>query len=172
MHTITRKLATIGAVAMALATVPAVAHGPHGGFDGGSQHGFHGGSHGGFHGQFRGGYRDYGWGPAALWGGLAIGLGIGLSAYDARNGAYVDPYYPGYVVVQPPPNVTYIAPPPAAGPPDPVIYPRNGQGAAQTEADRQACNRWATTLPSAMADAGVFQRPIEACMDARGYTVR
>ena len=26
-----------------------------------------------------------------------------------------------------------------------IIYPRSGQSAAQTEADRQECNRWATT---------------------------
>ena len=36
----------------------------------------------------------------------------------------------------------------------------------------QECNRWATTQPSAMADAQVFQRAVAACMDGRGYTVR
>ena len=56
--------------------------------------------------------------------------------------------------------------------PDPIIYPRNGQSAAQTEADRQECNRWATTQPSAVADASVFQRAVEACMDGRGYTMK
>ncbi len=65
------------------------------------------------------------------------------------------------------------APPQAtAAPPDPIFYPRNGQSAAQTEADRQACNRWATTQPSAMADASVFHRATLACMDGRGYTSR
>ena len=42
----------------------------------------------------------------------------------------------------------------------------------QTEIDRQECNRWATTQPSAVADAGVFQRAVEACMDGRGYTMK
>ena len=41
-----------------------------------------------------------------------------------------------------------------------------------TEADRQDCNRWATTQPSAMNDAGVFNRAVDACMDGRGYTLR
>ena len=56
--------------------------------------------------------------------------------------------------------------------PEPVIYPRNGQSPEQTEADRQECNRWATTQPAALNDAQVFQRAVAACMDARGYTVR
>ncbi|MFA6262652.1 MAG: hypothetical protein WC760_14400, partial [Bacteroidia bacterium] len=56
--------------------------------------------------------------------------------------------------------------------PDPEIYPRNGQSAQQTEGDRQECNRWAVTQPSAVADASVFQRAVEACMDGRGYTMR
>lgn len=56
--------------------------------------------------------------------------------------------------------------------PEPIIYPRNGQSAAQTETDRQECNRWATTQPSALSDAQVFQRATAACMDGRGYTVR
>jgi hypothetical protein len=55
---------------------------------------------------------------------------------------------------------------------EPVIYPRNGQSAAQTEADRQECNRWATTQPAAVADAQVFQRAVAACMDGRGYTLK
>ena len=65
--------------------------------------------------------------------------------------------------------------PALAGPasrPEPVVYPRNGQDAQQTEADRQACERWATTQPAALADAAVFMRAVEACMDGRGYTMR
>ena len=62
--------------------------------------------------------------------------------------------------------------PTAKPPPDPIIYPRNGQSVEQTEIDRRECNRWATTLPSALADAAVFQRAVAACMDGRGYTVR
>jgi hypothetical protein len=53
-----------------------------------------------------------------------------------------------------------------------VIYPRQGQSSAQTEADRRDCNRWATTQPAAVADAAVFHRAVEACMDGRGYTLK
>ena len=82
----------------------------------------------------------------------------------------------GYVVVAPPPGVdpTMTVPPPAPTPaaPEPIFYPRNNQDAAQTEADRRDCNAWATSQPNAMADARVFQRATDACMDGRGYTVR
>jgi hypothetical protein len=91
-------------------------------------------------------------------------------------GPYGGPWYPGPVYGGPP-AVVYADPPelpapPAKAPPEPIFYPRNGQSASQLEADRQACNRWATTQPSAMADAGVFHRATQACMDARGYTSR
>lgn len=56
--------------------------------------------------------------------------------------------------------------------PDPVVYPRNGQSAQQAERDRRQCDRWATTQAAAMAEASVFQRSVEACMDGRGYTLR
>ena len=152
----------------ALAPLSAEAQSRHGGGYG------HGGghSHRGGHGHFGGGY----WGPGVFVGGLAIGIGLG-----SYNHGYGYTGYPGYVVVEPPP-VYYPAPvqpmpqplaaPPAQGSADPVIYPRNGQSAAQSEADRLACNRWATSLPSAMADASVFNRATAACMDGRGYTVR
>jgi hypothetical protein len=79
------------------------------------------------------------------------------------------------------PEVVYVPQSPAPQPPAPVyepsraapvIYPRHGQGPAQLEDDHRDCNRWATTQPAAMADAGVFQRAVEACMDGRGYTLR
>ena len=119
----------------------------------------------------------------AAWGGYYGGV-----PYWHRAGVWYRPWGPSWVVVAPP--VAYypypapvvvepapVAPPPAvvsAAPtrPDPIIYPRNGQSAAQTEADRQECNRWATTQPSAVADASVFQRAVEACMDGRGYTMK
>ena len=106
-------------------------------------------------------------------------LWIGGLPYYYANGAYYTPAtgQPGYVVVAPPAGVDAAQPaapppPPVKPAPDPVIYPRNGQTAQQQEADMQDCNRWATTQPSAMADASVFQRAVSACMDGRGYTVR
>ena len=103
-----------------------------------------------------------------------VTLWIGGAPYYYANGAYyaVAPGQ-GYVVVAPPPGADAAQPVPAPKPaPEPIIYPRNGQSAEQTEADRQACNRWATTQASAMADAQIFQRAVAACMDGRAYTVR
>jgi hypothetical protein len=113
------------------------------------------------------------WGAGPFWGGVAIGVGVGLSSH------YYRPWYPGYVIVDAPP-VYYrsepqpvpAAPAPAPAAPDPIFYPRNNQSDAQTEADRVDCNRWATTQPSAMRDASVFQRATLACMEGRGYVVR
>ncbi len=103
-----------------------------------------------------------------------VTLSIGGSPFYYANGAYytATPGV-GYTVVTPPPGAdTAAAPPLPPAAPDPVIYPRNGQPPEQTEADRQACNSWATTQPSAVADASVFQRAVAACMDGRGYTLR
>lgn len=104
-------------------------------------------------------------------------LWIGGVPYYYANGVYYAPMPgQGYVVVTPPPGaeaiqtVPQVVAPPV--PPLPVIYPRNGQSAEQTEADRQECNRWATTQASATPDTTVYQRAFAACMDARGYTVR
>ncbi|MBS0448765.1 MAG: hypothetical protein JSR59_22815 [Proteobacteria bacterium] len=120
---------------------------------------------------------------------------IGGTDYFYANGTY---YLPdgsaGYTVVAPPPGSPPVAaddadgmeddsavaspvlpapvPPAAATPPAPVVYPRNGQSAAQTEADRRACDQWAATQPGATADASIFQRAEAACLDGRGYTVR
>ena len=79
-----------------------------------------------------------------------VTLRIGGYPYYYANGAYytVAAPGPGYVVVAPPPGADAATPAPVAPPrPDPIIYPRNGQSAAQTEADRQECNLWATTQP-------------------------
>jgi hypothetical protein len=110
---------------------------------------------------WRGGHHGHG---HRHWG-LGVGIGFGF--------APVYPWVPGYLVVQPAPDgVAVAAPEPAPRSPDPVIRPRSGQSAAQTEADRQECNRWATTQPSAMADAAVFHSSVLACMERRGYTVQ
>ena len=120
------------------------------------------------------------WGPGPFWPGFAVGVGVGLGSYY-----YSRPYYyPGYVIVEPPPVVYREAqpvPPAPAAPvrepaakavPDPIFYPRDGQSAAQAEADRVECNRWATTQPSAMSDASVFHRATLACMEGHGYVVK
>lgn len=181
-------LASVGA----LAAAPAAAAGH--GF-GGSSHGFaHGGSgwHGGpVHG--RGGFYRGGWGyrggywPGAFWGGIGLGLGIGAIGY--YNGYYAPyPYDGGYyygapeVIVSPgyssvdpipvPQARSGQAVPQASRSADPIFYPKNGQSAATTESDRRECNRWATSQPGAMADASIFQRATLACMDGRGYSAR
>lgn len=103
-----------------------------------------------------------------------VTLQIGGLPYFYANGVYYQHAPNGYVVVAPPANAETAQPvqnvPP--GKPEPIIYPRHGQSAQQQEADRQECNRWATSQPSAMADASVFQRAVEACMDGRGYTMK
>jgi hypothetical protein len=173
-----RRSLAIAAGALALACTGAQAApyggGWHGG--GGGWHGGGGGWHGhggGWHGGGRVVYRG-GWGYDPLWG---FGLGLGIAAlaapayYDQPDVVYVNPpvyYAPAPVYSQPAP--VYAPPAPAVA--DPIFYPRNGQSAAQTEADRQDCNRWATTQPRAMADASIFQRATFACMDGRGYSAR
>ena len=101
---------------------------------------------------------------------------VGGVPYYYANGVYYNTAPgQGYVVVAPPPGADTAAtapPPPTPAAPEPIFYPRNNQSAAQTEADRRDCNAWATSQPNAMADAKVFQRATEACMDGRGYTVR
>jgi len=121
--------------------------------------------HGGFHG---GGFRH---GHHGLVWAVGVGIGIGFADGDYLGGPpyYGPPWYPPYLVA--PPLAVY-APPAAAPAPDPVFYPRSGQTAAQTEADRRECNRWASTQQSAMNDASVFHRATLACMEGRGYSVR
>lgn len=117
----------------------------------------------------------WGWG----WGGVTLGIGLGALAFSRPYYPYY--YYDGAVIVERPtyapadPAMSAPQPvPPVEAPtaPDPVIYPNRGQTPQQTEADRQECNRWATTQPNAVADASVFQRATAACMEGRGYTVR
>ena len=103
-------------------------------------------------------------------GGLVLGLAIAVPLIALAHEADRAPdvvYVPPPAPLPPPAPVVYA---PARA--EPVIYPRNGQNNAQLEADRRDCNRWATTQPAAMADAGVFNRAVEACMDGRGYTLR
>ena len=174
---VSRSLMTAALLVLAAGAMPADAQSRHGGgARPGAGHHHHHHHHPGY--GFRPGY----WGPGLFWGGVGLGVGIGLGSapYYGWRG-----YYPGVVINEPPPVYTLPQPqaqpqlqalplpvPAERGAPDPVIYPRTGQSPAQTEADRQDCNRWATTVPSAMADASVFNRATAACMDGRGYTIR
>jgi hypothetical protein len=157
--------------------------GGHGNWGGSGQGGWRGGhGHGGYgHGGYRyGGY----WGAwPYYWGGLALGLGIGAAYYYGPYGYgyYAYPPYGApagaeYIVADPPPGDRVVRSgqpvPSTQSLPDPIFYPKNGQTLARTEADRQECNRWATTQNGAMSDASIFQRATFACMEGRGYTVR
>lgn len=154
------------------ASFDVAAQGRHGG--GHAAHGHRGGGHGVYGhrgGGHWGGHHHGGHG----WGGLALGIGLGALILSR-------PWDP--VIVERPIHV--YADPPYAPPPDhlaearpvpprvaePIVYPSQGQSTDRLEADRQACNRWATTQPSAMADASVFHRATMACLEGRGYTVR
>jgi len=150
MHALSRISVLLFAALLATAQ-PAQAQ-PHRGWHGG--HGHH-------------------WGhPGRFWGGVGFGIGLGTLYYGAPW-YYDRAWYPGYVVTPAPVYEIASPPPPAAkAPPEPIFYPRNNQTPAQTEADRRACDRWAMTQPSAMADAGIFHRATLACMDGRGYSAR
>lgn len=186
MKTLLNSIAiAVAAMASVAAPLSAQARGPGGasGWHGGS--GYHGGYHGGSWGH-RGGYWRGGyWGPGPFWGGLGLGLGIGAIGYYGAYGGYYDsPTYiiqddPAYIPIAPPVVSSAVVtrsagqPVPAASrAPDPIFYPKNNQSAAKTDADRQDCNRWATTQSGAMNDASIFQRATFACMEGRGYTVR
>ncbi len=155
---------------------------------------------GGYHGSYRGG-GWWGPGLLLGGIGLGVALSS-RPYYDSYYGpAYYGPsyygpsyygpaYYGGYsyaprYVVAAPPTVVYDSGPVVQATvsqpvpvtrtstvPEPIVYPKNGQSANQTEADRQACNRWATSQPQAMGDASIFQRATLACLEGRGYTVK
>lgn len=99
---------------------------------------------------------------------LAVGLAVTVPLIALAHQAERAPE----VVYVPPAPLPPPAPVYAPSRPAPVIYPRQGQDNVQLEHDSRACNRWATTQPAAMADASVFHRAVEACMDGRGYTLR
>jgi hypothetical protein len=92
--------------------------------------------------------------------------------YDNVDGVYFAPAPTGGYTVVPAPTGSIPDQAPATGSGDePIFYPRNGQSVAQTEADRQECNRWAATQQQAVADATLFARAVAACMNGRGYSV-
>lgn len=190
LETLSRRLPI--AVAMALGATATLVAAPAAAARSGGGHvavgaGWHGGP-----GHYRGGHWGHrGYGRGIFWGGVGLGLGIGAIGYYGGYGGYYAPYYgaayaPAYgsyyyyddapVVAAPvyrtlEPRIGQPVPQaPAAA--EPIFYPRNGQSADATEADRRDCNRWATTQRGAMADASIFQRATYACMEGRGYTVK
>ncbi|MBS0394712.1 MAG: hypothetical protein JSR54_08805 [Proteobacteria bacterium] len=114
---------------------------------------------------------------------------IGGVQYYYANDAYYR-YFPdrgGYEVVAPPAEAAPSAAgatPPVAG--DLFVYPRNGQSADDLAGDRYECHRWAAdqtgfdpTRPAggvepaaAPAKRADYRRAEQACLEARGYTVR
>ncbi|MDQ6629603.1 MAG: hypothetical protein M3Z29_14350 [Pseudomonadota bacterium] len=184
---------TVAATAALLAVSSPLAANAHGAGGGSGWHGSSGG-HGAWGGQGGWGHRGGGhwrggyWGPGRFWGGLGLGIGIGAIGYYGAyapygygyGGYYAYPEYGvapvgEYLVVDPPADRVVRSsgqPVPMARAADPIFYPKNGQAAAKTEADRQDCNRWATTQAGAMNDASIFQRATFACMEGRGYVVK
>ena len=103
---------------------------------------------------------------------VGVGVGVPIGGYGHYGPGYWGPYY-GPRYYYPPATVGQVAPQQAMPTaPDPIFYPKSGQSPAQTETDRQDCNRWAASQPDAMADASVFQRASHACMEGHGYTVK
>ena len=161
------KTLVAACASLALVTGAQAQHGGGHGFGGGHVAGGYGHGHygGGGHGYYRGGGRGWGWGGVGL--GLGLGLGFGAAYYGSPYyGAYG---YPAPYVVESSPVMTdgYID---NGG--QPLIYPRNGQNAAQTDADGNACSQWAGQQPNATTNGSIFQRGFAACMDGRGYTIR
>ena len=123
---------------------------------------------------------------------------LGGVQYYYANEAYYR-YYPeqgGYQVVEPPegqaaagpqaPPPGYGAPPAAPSSDNIFIYPKNGQSAELQARDRYECHRWAADQTAfdptrqaggvapeaALAKRGDYMRAQQACLEARGYTVR
>lgn len=124
-------------------------------------------------------YRDHHHHEGSGFGALIVGLALAVPLIALANQVdrapdvvYAPPPPPAPVPVYAPPPVYTPAPVTPTSRPAPVIYPRNGQSNALLESDHRDCNRWATTQPAALADASVFARAVDACMDARGYTLR
>jgi hypothetical protein len=112
---------------------------------------------------------------------------FGGAPYYYANDVYYtwDPTRNGYVVVEPPANAADPSSPPSTHE-DLIIYPKNGQSAAQQAGDRYDCHSWAKAqtgfdptqvgggVPPGSAASGrsEYDRAMSACLTARGYEVR
>jgi hypothetical protein len=127
----------------------------------------------------------------------------GVPYYYANDVYYTyDPNYQGYVATDPPPaadpsgsaatssdpsgasapqDAAQAGPNGPSGPNGPLdgappqifMYPKNGQSAEQTAADRAACQQWATQQAGSVAQNGAnYNRAMVACVEGRGYSAR
>jgi hypothetical protein len=139
--------------------------------------GGHWGGHGGW------------WVPWAIIGGAAVLAPYYYSPYYSPYGPYYDPYYgpPPVVIQEQPPVHVQPAPPPAPTLAERVfVYPRQGQSEELQAKDRYECHSWAVGQthydpiqpPPGLPEARMnqmradYSRAQEACLDARGYTVK
>ena len=114
---------------------------------------------------------------------------IGGIPYYYANGVYYvwQPVQQGYVVTEAPAPASNPVTQPQQGPDQFYVYPKKGQTADQQAKDRYECHRWAVdqagfdpSQPVAgnLTDAQLtakrsdYRRAIEACLDARGYSVK
>lgn len=109
----------------------------------------------------------------------------GAPYYYADGVYYVwRPAMQGYVVTEPPEPSHVVTG--APGPDQFYVYPERGQSAEQQAKDRYECHSWAvgqTGFDPSQPAAGLgeselvgkradYRRAIEACLDARGYSVK
>ena len=111
---------------------------------------------------------------------------VGGIPYYYANGIYYvwQPAQQGYVISEPPAASNVVTQP--RGPDQFYVYPKQGQSTAQQEKDRYECHRWAVgqtgfdpsqsvgnlTDSQLTAKRADYRRAIEACLDARGYSVK
>jgi hypothetical protein len=144
----------------------------------GEARGGHWGGHGGW------------WVPWAIIGGAAVLAPYYYSPYYAPYyGPYYDPYYepPPVVIPEQPPVRVQPAPPAAPSSAQRIfVYPRQGQSEELQAKDRYECHSWAVGqthydpiqpprgLPEGQLNQmrADYSRAQEACLDARGYTVK
>lgn len=111
----------------------------------------------------------------------------GVPYYYANDVYYVwRPHRRGYEVVEPPGGVSASTTAPASPPSELYIYPKKGQSEEQQARDRYECHSWASSQTGfdpteplggvgesqAMAKRADYQRAMQACLEARGYSVK
>jgi hypothetical protein len=111
---------------------------------------------------------------------------VGGIPYYYANGVYYvwRPAQQGYVVTEAPAASNVVTP--QRGPDQFYVYPKKGQSVEQQDKDRYECHRWAVSQTgfdpslstSNLTDSELttkradYRRAIEACLDARGYSVK